>query len=188
MKLKKFKERDNKRIGIIIFTIVCILLVSGVILYRTYAIFEVKTNQNVIKGTVQDPGNIYFAFYVNNEIQKDMPKKESEYVLDEEASYCGINGSNETDIKVTLTEDYVIQVHGVTTSRTKCNLYFVKGKFIQGKGIPIVENGDGLYEVSHEDSTLEDDWKRTELRFAGKSPKNYVWFNDELWRIIASSM
>ena len=87
MKLKKFKERDNKRIGIIIFTIVCILLVSGVILYRTYAIFEVKTNQNVIKGTVQDPGNIYFAFYVNNEIQKDMPKKESEYVLDEEASY-----------------------------------------------------------------------------------------------------
>ena len=53
MKLKKFKERDNKRIGIIVFTIVCILLVSGVILYRTFAIFEVKTNQNVINGEVQ---------------------------------------------------------------------------------------------------------------------------------------
>ena len=66
MKLERFKERDNKRIGIIVFTIVCILLVSGVILYRTFAIFEVKTNQNVIKGTVQDPGNIYFAFYVND--------------------------------------------------------------------------------------------------------------------------
>ena len=63
MTLKSFKEKDKKRTSIIVFTIVCILLVSGVILYRTFAIFEVKTNQNVIKGTVQDPGNLYFAFY-----------------------------------------------------------------------------------------------------------------------------
>ncbi len=101
MKLKKFKERDNKRIGIIVFTISCILLVSGVILYRTFAIFEVKTSQNVIKGTVQDPGNIYFAFYQKNEetgnyeIQKDMPDKNSGYVLDEEKSYCGVNGDKD---------------------------------------------------------------------------------------------
>ena len=68
MRLKRFKEKDNKRIGIIVFTLVCVLLVSGVILYRTFAIFEVKTNQNVIKGTVQDPGDIYFAFYKDDQI------------------------------------------------------------------------------------------------------------------------
>ena len=62
MKLEKFTEKDNKRIGIIVFTIVCILLVSGVILYRTFAIFEVKTNQNVINGQVQDIGDLEFAF------------------------------------------------------------------------------------------------------------------------------
>ena len=73
MKLKKFKQKDNKRIWIIVFTIMCILLVSGVILYRTFAIFEVKKNQNIIKGTVQDPGNLYFAFFKDNEIQKDIP-------------------------------------------------------------------------------------------------------------------
>ncbi len=187
MKLKKFKERDNKRLGVIIFTITCILLVSGVILYRTFAIFEVRTNQNVIKGEVQDPGNIYFAFFVDNEIQKDMPKKESEYVLDEENSFCGVNGSHDDNIKVTLTEDYVIQVHGVTTSRTKCNLYFVKGKFIQGKGIPIVKSDDGLYEVPHDkviDTTDNDGFSQTEFRFAGINSKNYVLFNEELWRII----
>ena len=185
MKLKKFKEKDGKRIGIIVFTITCILLVSGVILYRTFAIFEVRTNQNVIKGTVQDPGNLYFAFYYDGGIQRDMPVKDNGYVLDEEASYCGVNGSKEPNIKVTLTEDYVIQVHGVTTSRTKCNLYFTKGKFIQGKGIPIVEDGDGLYEVSHEDYDGEEaGWKTTELRFAGSNPNNYITFNSEIWRII----
>ncbi len=187
MKLKKFKQKDNKRIWIIVFTIMCILLVSGVILYRTFAIFEVKKNQNIIKGTVQDPGNLYFAFFKDNEIQKDIPKKDEGYVLDEESSYCGINGSNEDNIKVTLTEDYVIQVHGVTTSRTKCNLYFVKGKFIQGKGIPIVEEGDGLYEVIHnhdETTNLDIEWQKNEYRYAGINSKNYVWFNDELWRII----
>ena len=193
MKLKRFKTRDNKRIGIIIFTIVCILLVSGVILYRTFAIFEVKTNQNVIKGTVEDPGNIYFAFYQKNEesgsyeIQKDMPNKNEGYVLDEVQSYCGTNGNKDDKITVSLTEDYTIQIHGVTTSRTKCNLYFAKGIFIQGKGIPVVDNGDGLYKVEHTNvtETIDDQgFSQTEYRYSGASPNNYVDFNDEKWRII----
>ena len=53
MKLKKFKERDNKKIGVVVFTLVCLFLISGAVLYRTFAIFEVKTNQNVINGEVQ---------------------------------------------------------------------------------------------------------------------------------------
>ena len=128
MKLQKFKEKDGKRTGIIVFTIACILLVSGVILYRTFAIFEVKTNQNIIKGTVEDPGNIYFAFYVDNKIQKDMPDRNGGFVLDEEASYCGVNGNKIDTVKVSLTEDWKIVVSGVTTSRTKCNLFFKKGE------------------------------------------------------------
>ena len=194
MKLKRFKEKDNKRIGIIVFTIVCILLVSGVILYRTFAVFEVKTNQNVINGNVQDPGNLYFAFYQQNEntgdyeIQKDMPSKNSGYVLDEEASYCGLNGSKNEDIKVSLNEDWKIIVSGVTTSRTKCNLYFTKGIFLMGHGVPVVTNGNGLYETTHGDevtsTTNDSDFRNTEYRYAENDPKNYVHFNGELWRII----
>ena len=75
MKLKKFKERNKKEIGVFVFTILCILLVCGAVFFRTFAIFEVKTNQNVIKGNVQDPGNLYFAFYVDDKIQKDLPSK-----------------------------------------------------------------------------------------------------------------
>ena len=88
MKLEKFTEKDNKRIGIIVFTIVCILLVSGVILYRTFAIFEVKTNQNVINGQVQDIGDLEFAFYVDGKIDKNVPAKDTGYTLNTEKSKC----------------------------------------------------------------------------------------------------
>ena len=191
MKLKKFKERDNKRIGIIVFTLVCILLVSGVILYRTFAIFEVKTTQNVIKGTVQDPGNIYFAFYVDDEIQKDMPQKNGEYIFDEENSYCGVTGENEHDDSIKLEFDkdrWSITVVGLKTSRTKCNLKFVSGAYILDKPVKAVTSGDGLYKVTHGDEvsgTLNDDgFKQTEWRYAGANPNNYVKFNEEKWRII----
>ena len=188
MKLEKFKAKNNKRIGIIVFTIVCILLVSGVILYRTFAIFEVRTNQNVIKGTVQDPGNIYFAFYIDNEIQRDMPQRDSGYILDEEASYCGVTGENDSNIKVSLTEDWKIVVSGVTTSRTKCILKFVKGAYILGKPIKAETNNDGLYETPHgdevTDTTNDNGFQQTEYRYTGQNPNNYITFNDETWRMI----
>ena len=99
MKLERFKEKNNKKKFIIVFTIICVLLVSGVVLYRTFAIFEVKTNLNMIKGTIEDPGNIYFAFYVNNKIEKEMPDRNGGFVLDEEASSCEVNGSTTDSIK-----------------------------------------------------------------------------------------
>ncbi len=185
MELRKFKEKNPKKVGIILFTITCILLISGVILYRTFAIFQVDTTQNVINGSIEDPGDIYFAFYKDGNIQKEMPKKSDGYVLDESKSYCGVTGTNTDTIKVTMSEDEVIQVSGVATSRTKCNLYFVKGIYILGKGVPTVESGDGLYEVTHKDVTgINTGFTTKEYRYAGSNPDNYIKFNDEDWRII----
>ena len=202
MKLEKFKEKNNKRIGIIVFTIVCILLVSGAVLYRTFAVFEVKTNQNVIKGKVEDPGNIYFAFYQksedgNYEIKKDMPNKNEGYVLDEEQSYCGVKGEKSSNIKVSVNEDWKIIVSDVTTSRTKCTLYFKKGEklidILKSEFIQQDNSGkSGIYEVTHDDATItytEDsieisNLKQKELRYAGADPHNYVKLGNYLWRII----
>ena len=60
------------------------------------------------------------------------------------------------------------------------------------QSIPVVTSGNGLYEISHEDAeityttdeTIIQNLKQTELRYAGANPNNYVWFNDELWRMI----
>ncbi len=187
MKLQKFKERNNKQKSIIIFTIACILLVTSVFLYKTFSSFQVIENEDLINGDVSDPGDIYFAFYKENKIQKEMPRKSEGYILDEKNSYCGVTGEKETDIKVSLTEDEIIHVSGVTTSRTKCNLYFIKGAYILGKGVPTVTEGNGLYEVTHDgvSGTIKDEgFKQTEYRYAGNDPDNYITFNNETWRII----
>ena len=204
MKLEKFKERDKKRIGIIVFTITCILLVCGAVLYRTFAIFEVRTSQNVIKGKVEDPGNLYFAFYQKNEesgdyeIKKDMPQKGSGYYFNSKESYCAVNGvKDESIIPWFDKDDWAVTVTGLKTSRTKCNLYFEKGESLIDKikelPIAVEDSGqNGLYKVTHtdanitytDDETKKSELKKDELRYAGKDPNNYVWFNHELWRMI----
>ena len=195
MKLKKFKNTNKKGIGVLLFTILCVLLVCGAVFFRTFAIFEVKTNQNVINGSVQDPGNIYFAFYVDDKIQKDLPSKDENYVFNSQKSYCGVLGEKDDFIKLWWNrDDGSVIVSGMQTSRTKCNLYFEKGENLIDKinNLPVAESGDGLYIVTHEDATIdytEDNEKQKllqqeERRYAGKNPNNYVWFNNELWRII----
>ncbi len=195
MKLKKFKESNKKVIGVLIFTILCVMLVCGVILYRTFAIFEVRTNQNVINGAVQDPGNLYFAFYVDNQIQKNLPSKDEDYVFNSQKSYCGVLGEKDDSIKLWFDRDsWSVIAEGITSSRTKCNLYFDKGESLidKIKSLNTVDEGDGLYKVSHNDATIsytdeeekQNMLKQEERRYAGDNPNNYVWFNNELWRMI----
>ncbi len=127
MKLERFKEKDNKRIGIIVFTIICILLVCGAVLYRTFAIFEVKTNQNMINGEVQSMGDLRFMVYVEGELQKDMPNKESEYSLDTSKSYCeDITDSSKKSHINWNQEKWSIEIKDIGTTKTKCYLYFDK--------------------------------------------------------------
>ncbi len=56
---------------------------------------------------------------------------------------------------------------------------------LSGKKVSIVESGDGLYAVSHEElEELVAEWNKIEYRYAGADPDNYVEFNNEIWRII----
>lgn len=56
----------------------------------------------------------------------------------------------------------------------------------------ITTNGNGVYKVQHNDSTISSEYtleeinnlKLEEYRYAGLDPNNYVYFNNELWRII----
>ena len=63
---------------------------------------------------------------------------------------------------------------------------------IAGQKVPLVEEGNGLYIVNHDDADITytsdetgiNNLKRIEYRYAGANPNNYVNFNHELWRII----
>ena len=124
MKLEKFKEKDNKRKFIVIFTICCIFLLAGVFLYTSFASFTEDKQFNVINGTYQDPGDLYYAIYIDNQISNTIPSKESGYTLDTEKSSCnnGVTVSWDDENWSTIVNFTNYQTENM--SRTKCTLYF----------------------------------------------------------------
>ena len=203
MKLEKFKEKNNKKTGIIIFTVCCVLLIAGVYLYSSFAIYEQNQNFNVINGTVEDPGDLYFAFYVDDVISKTMPSKDSGYTLDTEKSSC-TNGAT----PLLNMDDWSLEVQNLTTTHTKCTLYFKEStpydecvsKYgadsiqcsiiadVDTEGCPTV-NDDGTVQVTGEEEnngylcSAPDDYG-TSYYYRGNVTNNYVKFGDYYWRII----
>ena len=176
LKLQKFKENNSKRKIIVITIILSILLLSGVYLFNSFALFTEEKHFNVINGTVQDPGDIYFAYYVDDNITREMPKKGSGYTLDTEKSNC-TNG-------VVPTWDnggwkFIGDYSGYNAdyyTRTRCNLYFKK------IDMTVVEYIEDL--TSYDNKTLVTDEIGGNIRYIGANPNNYVSIDGELWRII----
>ena len=187
MKLQRFKERDNKRIGIIVFTVACILLVSGVILYRTFAIFEVKTNQNIINGQVQSMGDLEFVFYKDDVITKNVPT-EKDYAFDSSKSYCIERSTGNQVSNVSWNSNKsTIELNDVSElGKVKCYIYFNKiyqEEELHG-AIPDLGNGRLVpitYEINEtgpvvKKADITSDWyKYTEQRWA-----NAVILEDEV--------
>ena len=170
MKLERFKQRDPKKIGITIFTVVCVLLVAGVFFYTSFASFQTQQEFNIIHGTVGSNGDLYFAFYVDDVISKTMPQKGEGYVLDTEKTNCTKGASvefNETD--------WSVKVLNMTETHTKCTLYFEKET---PKAIDVILALGETSELAYDNTTDNN------LRYIGANPNNYVSFNNELWRII----
>ena len=55
---------------------------------------------------------------------------------------------------------------------------------LKGTQVPIATCKDGLYEIEHEVTEIDNGWNTTEYRYAGRNPNNYVKFNNENWQII----
>ena len=124
---------------------------------------------------------IEWGYYLNNEKITNMPKFKSDDGIFFEHAECNNGASIGWD-----NERWGPIIKNLNTSNTKCSLYFVeKNMEIAGKKVNIVKSGDGLYEVSHNDlEELGQEWNKTEYRYAGINPDNYVRFNNEIWRII----
>ncbi len=128
MKLQKFKENNRNQKNIIIFTIACVLLITGVFLYKTFATFQVVENEDLINGDVSDPGDIYFVFYKDNQLTKEMPQKGTGYAYDYEKSHCEVPGKEESKaVPYFDSIDWSVTVRGMTERPTKCTIYFYKG-------------------------------------------------------------
>ena len=169
MKLEKFKQKDPKKIGITVFTVVCILLVAGVFFYTSFASFQTQEEFNIIKGTVQDLGDVYFAYYLDDEITLNAPEKGSQYVFDQANSSCTNGASVEWNY-----ERWGPLVTNLSTTRTKCYLKFKTqySESILNGTDPVLE--DPLIAVTIEtDRTV----KRADLSSEWYNYENKQWAN-----------
>ncbi len=172
------------------------MLLSGIYLYSSFAVFSEVKNFNVINGTVSDPWDIYFAYYVDGVITRNMPSQNTGYTLNIEKSTC-TNGviPNWDNAGWKFIGDYH-NYNATDYTRTRCNLYFENTSKVASTAIGNIEvntytpdfsksacdddtcesHEKGIYE------TLDDDG--TSYYYRGSVENNYVKFAGFYWRII----
>ena len=197
MKLEKYKEKKLIKPYVIMSIGFILIMLSCYIFYRSYAYYEETKNFNVINGTVEDPGDIYFAYYIDGVISRNMPVQNTGYTLDTTKSNCN-NGVVPTwdNAGWKFIGDY--HNYSVTdNTRTKCTLYF-------NKTAKTVKTALGNIEVntytpdftksacddsnceSHEKGIFEttDTDGNPTYYYRGSVENNYVKFAGFYWRII----
>ena len=184
MKLERFKEKNPKKKFIIIFTVCCVLLLAGVFLYTSFAIFTEDKQFNVINGTYQDPGDLYFAVYIDGQITNTFPSKDSGYTLDTTQSSCTNGATVSWDNASWSAAVNFSNYSAGNMSRTKCTMYFKEQSFAD----TILACNDTAANCIKDNASLSKeiatDDPDNNARYIGVDPNNYVSFNDELWRII----
>ena len=194
-KLQKFKENNNKRKVIITTIIISVLLLSGAYLYKTYAVFSEEKHFNVINGEVQDPGDIYFAYYVDGVITRNMPSQNTGYKLDTEKSECTNGVKVGWNYSIWHADIDYSNYNATDYTRTRCNLYFAKESTVSTVLGDLTVNSytPDFTKSACDDSTCEshekgifatDDDDGTSYYYRGSVENNYVKFAGYYWRII----
>ena len=163
----------------------------------SYALYEEKKDFDFINVTVEDPGDIYFAYYIDGVISRNMPVQNTGYTLDEAKSNCN-NGVVPTwdNAGWKFIGDYH-NYSATDNTRTKCTLYF-------NKTAKTVKTALGNIEVNSytpdftksacDDSTCESHEKgifettdndgNPTYYYRGSVENNYVKFAGFYWRIV----
>ena len=80
MQLSSFQKDKSKKQLVIVFSILVVLLVAGIILYRTYSLFEETGEYDVIKGSVPtyfDNYDVKVNFKVEGQSVSKVPERNS---------------------------------------------------------------------------------------------------------------
>ena len=176
--LKKLRFKKYKRYLYIGIPCILVLLIG---IYFAYSKFSVFKEEEVVRTTVGDfiSGDDVIGAYIDGEYSKSIPGKNDGYIVDK--IVC--------DNDATASWDYDVWGIALTnmTKRTKCNIYFETKKN---------SVNDVINEAVNTNSSMfaSDDADKN-VRYIGKDPSNYVYFNCsdytnptadtcELWRII----
>ena len=191
--LKKSHLKRNIIIGV-----VAVLIISAVVLNFTRAKYRVTESIPLVNGTINyslaDLNAV--AIYVNgdNGYTKTDTIPESGYVLNEEESYCTVNGEEDTSISLSYdTTTKSLSVTPMTTRGTKCYLYFDE-QLCTGEACNTILANKTLATRTDFRTTLTTDTTGTiyyadtskgrTYYFAGNPTDNWVRWAGFYWRII----
>ena len=193
--LKKSHLKRNIVIGVLVIGVI-----SAVILNFTKAKYRTTQRIPLVNGTINyelsDLNLIGVYIQSDDGYTKSDTIPESGYVLNEEESYCTVNGEEDTSISVSYDMDTkLLTVTPVTTKGTKCYLYFDEALCPAGAeacntilaGKELATRTDFSTTVT-EDTTgtiyYADTSKGRTYYFAGNPTDNWVRWAGFYWRII----
>ena len=177
------------------FTITCVLLITGVFFYTSFASFESKETYNIMEGTINDPGDIYFAYYIDGVFSENLPKQNTEYTLDTTASTCTNGVVPNWDYSTWHFDADYSNYQNETNKRTKCDLYFIKNKTVEtvlGK-LSVYPYTPDFTKSACDDEACESHEKGiyamttnegTTYYYRGSVENNYLEFAGYYWRVI----
>ena len=180
LKKLKFKRNLTKYGKYFYIGVPCVLaVVAGI--YFAYSKFTVSKDAEVVKTTVGEfiQGDVLIGAYIDGEYSNTIPGKNDGYVVKSVSCDNNATGSWDNDAwGIALTN---------LTKRTKCNVYF------ETKRTPLTEVITTAMNSNPSMFATDDPGKN--IRYIGKDPDNYVYFNCsdynnptadtcELWRII----
>ncbi len=196
MKLEGFKENTKKKIIVISFAVLCLILIAGVYLYTSYAFYEETKNFNVINGSVEDPGDLYFAYYVDGKISRTMPSRNTGYTLDTTNSSCDNGVTVDWDYSKWKANIYYENYSATDKTRTKCILYFNKTAKTVSTALGNIEVNSYTPDLtksacdtssceSHEKGIFSTtDADGTSYYYRGAVENNYLKFAGYYWRVV----
>ena len=171
--MKKFKKSPKKTKTIVISAVAITILIGGIYLYKTYALYEEKKEFNMLKGRIVDfrknSKDIEISAIVNGKPSEEIPNKESGYIVEE--VQCTNNAEGVWD-----NEQWVLNIKNLSTSKTTCSLNFYPKSFNEF----IIAKSVGNEEIEKfEHKETEQTPALTDYRYIGENPKNYVCFGSE---------
>ena len=197
MEFRKYKDRNKRKLYMLIIIGFLLISFGNYLFYKSYALYEEVKNFDVINGSVEDPGDIYFAYYIDGTVSRNMPSQNTGYTLDVEKSNC-TNG-----VKITWNHstwqgvtDYA-NYNATSNTRTKCTLYFNKTSKTISTTLGNIEVNSYIPDFtksacddsscgSHEKGVFEttDYDSNPTYYYRGSVENNYVKFAGYYWRIL----
>ena len=186
---------ENKKIYYLLDLI--FLAVGLFLFYQGYTLHAKKKNFDAINEISKDSNKVYFAYYIDGVISRDMPLQNTGYTLDETKSNCNNNAIVQWDNASWEAKVNHKNYSATDNTRTKCTLYFNKTSKTVKTALGNIEVNsytpdftksacDDSSCESHEKGiyeTTDTDGNPT-YYYRGSVENNYLKFAGYFWRVV----